>query len=469
MWEKLREWVKHWLGIKLPEEPSPENFVRKYEDVHAENITATIANKLAMLTFADSTLEISDLRMEQPGQRVAMIADVLTRLWNIDIVGITAQIFGKGGKVLVPVVHADHVDICAIDQSRLTIREMDGHRMRAASLLVDTYTYDDRLYFLLADYSLAGMVHTIRYRAVTGDGVPVELTMLPKWREIEPEITIDGVDRLLFAYVRCPRDNRRDAKRYGVPITYGADRDVEELVEHINTYRREYKLTRPMLGLDATLWRNAGGDTGKPVDIASVRKTVQDSDDPFIPFDSRSLDGSGIWQYYSPVIRQNAMSARYQDLCRRIEKVCGLSQGILTDRQALNYANKDEVRAAQYDTFATVKAMRMAWESALEELAYSIDVLAERFGLTPAGARGQYQISIDWDTSLIESTTEAFSQMRELHSAGLVGDAELRQWVLGGTLDDAQTAVEEIRQESAQNGRGTLDSLLGGLNLDGDE
>ena len=467
MWEKFRDWVRKWLGIKLAEEPSPEKWVENYEDIKAENITATIANKLAMLTFADSTLEIRDQRSEAPGARVAAIAEALDQLWRVDAVGITAQIFGKGGKVLVPVVHDNHVEISSIDQNRLQIRAMDGHKLTAASLLVDAMTHEDRRYYLMADYQLTGNTQIIRYRAINAEGAVVELTLLPKWAHIEPELTIAGVDRLLFAFLRCPRDNRRDVKRYGVPVTYGAEKDIAELAEHIKIYAREFKLTRPMLGLDSSLWRNTSPDV--PLDIQSVRRTVQDSDDPFMPFDARTLDGSGIWQYYAPNIRQEAMQRRYQDLCRRIEKVCGLSQGILTERQTLNYANRDEVRAAQYDTFATIRAMREVWERALEDLAYSIDVLCERFGLTPAGARGQYELRMDWDTTLIESTAETFAQMRDLHSAGLVGDAELRQWVMGGTLEDAEQAVAQIREQSAQSGGSSIERLLRGVNLGADE
>lgn len=466
MWERFREWVRRWLGMKLPDEPSPEKYVRQYEDVNAENITSTIANKLAMLTFADSGLTVKDKRTETPGARVQMIADTLVGLWEVDAVSVTAQAFGKGGKVLVPVVHDGHVEITVIDHTRLQIREQDAHRITAASLLVDALTYSEKRYFLMADYQLQDGVQVTRYRAVDADGAVVELSAIPKWQSIEPELTISGVDRLLFAYLRCPTDNRRDDKRYGVPITYGAENDIAELVEHISIYRREYKLARAMLGLDATLWRDSHSEPGKPakpVDIKAIRKSVQDSDDPFVPFDSRSLDGSGVWQHYAPPIRHEAMEVRYSSLCRRIEKACGLSQGILTERQSLNYANKDEVRAAQYDTFAVIQAMRTEWEQVLDDLAYSIDVLCERFGLTPSGGRDQWEIATDWDTSLIESTAEAFSQMRDLHSAGLVRDAELRQWVMGGTLEAAEEAVEQIRTEKAQSGGNALDSLLGRL------
>ena len=154
------------------------------------------------------------------------------------------------------------------------------------------------------------------------------------------------------------------------------------------------------------------------------------------------------------------METRYKSLCRRIEKACGLSQGILTERQSMNYANRDEVRAAQYETFSTVTAMRRNWESAMEDLCYAIDALAERFGITPVGARDRYEIAIDWDMSLIESSTQTFAQMSELNSRGMVADVEMRQWVMGGTTEENEAAIAEIQEK---RGAGGIEKLLSGI------
>ncbi len=450
MWERLKEWLQSRMDLKVQESSAPiDDYVARYEDAEGEDITATIAGKLAMLCFADSTLAVEDRNSpEAPGARVALVQGLLTDLWRCDAGWITAQMLGKGGKVLVPSCSGGTIRIHAIDQSRIAIREMDGNRITAATLLADEVAGRDARYSLLADYALRDGAQRIRYRAVRGDGAELPLDAVDAWAEITPEIGIADTDRLLLAYLRCPRDNRRERRLYGVPITYGAERAIRELEEHAAIYRREYKLTRPMLGLDSSLWRNPGAQQSNMVpEINRLRKTVQDSDDPFVPYDSMSLEGKGIWQYYAPDIRHEAMDARYQMLLRRVEKACGLSQGILTERPALNYANRDEVRAAQYDTFSVVKAIRSEWERALDDLAYAIDVLAERFELTPAGSRGQHALRFDWDQSLIESTEQTFAQMRELQAGGMVSKPELRQWVMGGTLEENSQAIEEIRAQ----------------------
>lgn len=453
MWERLKQWARKWLGINLPEEEQPiEAFAKRYEDIRSENITAVISNKLAMLTFADSTMDITAPGGEKKTLpvRAQLIHDALDAIWQMDASWIAAQIFGKGGKLLIPTVAAGKVAVNVIDQDRMRIIEMDGRRIVSATLLVDTAIKDDRTYYLLSDYVLQDGTQHIRYRIVDEGDHEYPTGSLDLWAQVTPEISIANTDRLLFAFMRSPRDNRTNTKRYGVPITYGAEELLKELTEHANIYRREYRLTRPMLGLDSSLWRDpkapAGTSAGMTID--SVRRTVQDGDDPFIPMETSSMDGKGTWMHFAPSIRQDAMEARYQSLCRRLEKACGLSQGILTERQTMNYANRDEVRAAQYDTFSVIKAMRDEWERGMADLAYAIDVLAEHFGLTPAGSRSQYEIEYDWDTSLIESTSEAWAQNVEAHSAKIISDAELRQWLKGGTLAEAQQAIDEMREDA---------------------
>ena len=62
MLEKIRTLILRLFGVKTA--PVPEgvdDYTRSYEDINAENITATISNKLGMLTFADSTCTIDDV------------------------------------------------------------------------------------------------------------------------------------------------------------------------------------------------------------------------------------------------------------------------------------------------------------------------------------------------------------------------------------------------------------------------
>ena len=80
---------------------------------------------------------------------------------------------------------------------------------------------------------------------------------------------------------------------------------MREIHEHMRLIGREYRLTRPMLGLSAEMWRDPfdGGETG----IARVRRTVQDGEEPFIPIEGAYDEGKTPWLVYAPEIRHEAM------------------------------------------------------------------------------------------------------------------------------------------------------------------
>ena len=446
MWKRFWSWVVSFFK-REPKDVPPTSYAETYENINAENITATICNALASKVFGDSTMTI-----DGTGKRADFVRETVNAWWEDDLPWITSQAFGKGGMVLVPMVTGNNITINAVNQERLFVLSTRGRRITSAALLAESTEIGNAEYnrWLKYDLNESGL-QTITTVVTDYSGKQVPFAVVPEWADIEPEIAISGTDRLLFAFLKCPRDNRIENKTYGVPVTYGAEREILETVEHIGIYRREFKLTRPMLGLDSALWRRKGDTAAAQVmTIDQVKRTVQDDDTPFIPLDQPQMSTSPSWQYFAPAIRQDAMEARLQSLYRRVEKSCSLSQGILTERQTLSYANRDEVRAAQYDTFAVVAAMRKNIEAVIDDLAYAIDVMAERFGLTPSGARGSYAIEYDWDYSMIESTEQSYAQLSDLQTRGGIRLAHLASWVTGVTVDKAQKEIDEAKTIDAQ-------------------
>ena len=444
MWKRFWEWVKSFFK-KTPEPVPSTSYADQYENINGENITATISNALASKVYGDS-----DMVIDGTGKRAELIQSTMNALWEDEMPWITAQAFGKGGMVLVPTVTGGEIVITAANQERLFVTERRGRKASGAVLLaevaqIDNYEYQRWISYQMDDNG----TQTIKTVITDSDGSVVPFFTVPAWESITPEVTIGGTDRLLLGFIRCPRDNRIESKVYGVPITYGAEREVLETVEHYNIYRREILLSRKMLGLPATMWKKKNDTAAATLaTIDQVKRTVQDDDTPFIPVESAIMNETGAWQHYAPEIRVAAMEARLQSLYRRLEKACSLSSGILTEHQALTYANKDEVRAAQYDTFAVITAMRKNVEAAMVDVAYAIDVLAERFGLTPAGARGNYELSFDWDYSMIESTEQTYKQLSDLQTRGGITLAHLTSWVTGDSLDDAKAEIEEAKNDA---------------------
>lgn len=443
MWQRFLTWVKN-LFKRTPEEGPGGSYSEKYEDITGENVTATLSNKLAKKVFGDSTMEVAGTT-----KRADFVRSILAPFFDEDAGFITSQAFGKGGMVVVPVVSGGGVVFTAVNQERVYVSKRSGRNPTAVTLLAETAMIDGDLFRRWMDYDLdPSGLQTIRTVVTDEMGAEVPFASVPAWTDIEPEVSIANTDRLLLGFLTCPTDNRKERRTYGVPITYGADRQVNEYVEHQNIFAREFRLSRMMLGLDAAYWSNKTDVKAQDVrDIGFVHRTVQDSELPFIPIERNRLDGDNDWSVYAPAIRFEAMLGRANYLATQLENTCGLSHGLLSERPQVSYTNRDEVRAVNYDTYCVVRDMRRGLEAMLRDLAYAVDVFAERFGLTPAGGRDSYVLSFDWDLSMIESSQQTYEQLREGRADKVISRAEHRQWIKGGTLEEAKAAIAEIDEE----------------------
>jgi hypothetical protein len=402
-------------------------FKAEYEQKERINFTSIFANSLSNKAVSDSTMTVKDAAGKD-SRRSEWLGDGLQKVWSKNKV-VVAQTLGKGGKVLVPYVQDGRPFVDVIDQSRMVITAMKGDEITGATLMADIGNVNGKVYYRFADYELVGNVHTIRNRATTDRGGPVELNIVPEWAGIMPEIIINGVEHILFGYLKCPQDSREDKQIMGVPITYGGEETIRDLHDCLNDMRREYRLKKSFVGADERLF---GKDSNLP-DNGLFKKFKQ----------SGLKDGS-FWEIFDPMIRDSSYLARFQQLCGILESTVGVSPGILTKAEK-TYVTDDEIKQQNSDTFAMVDSIRSNIETAFQQTAYALDVLAEFYGATPAGAMGDWQIIWDWDYSMMESSTETFTQLSELESRGLILPERLVSFATGMNLEDARTEVKAAK------------------------
>lgn len=466
MFEKFLAWVAM-LFDRKPQTPTEAFGAQKaeaeYKRIDQINFALIFGQRLANIAFSDSTQDVADADGNPDGQRAAVIREPLA--WAFKRARkITAQVLATGGRLIVPYVADGAVKCDLVEQERLYILDTAGEKITSAAILADSTVQNDRHYFRWVGYTLINGALQIRNRVTDEAGHTLPLASFDAWKELPDEYVIQNMERIPFAFLRCPGDNHRTKELYGTPITYGSEAIIQQIKDQMRTIAREYTLTRPMLGLDATLWRKRlPGDGSRGID--DVRKTVQDSDDPFIPVDGYADDQRVPWMIYAPAIRDAAMYNRLDRLFDLLEKSVGTSRGILTARETAN-ATATEIRAANHDTFVMVDAIREMWNDAMDDLAAAADALAEHFGLSPAGERGNYSVTFDWDMSLFESSSETFQQLSELQDRGAVSLAELRQWARGGTLDEAQAKIDEIKASGEHDS--AIDKILTGTDVTGD-
>lgn len=426
IWGTIVDWAKRIFGISslITSNESQKNttYTTNYEDCEGVNFTAIFANKLSSFVVSESMVSVIPKNAGPETERIVLLNETLNRLWEKSR-KFTARLLGVGGIAIIPYVSSNRIYMDIVAQDRISINKMRGDQVTGATILADFMVKDSRRYYRWTDYQLEGKTHIIRNKA-TFDGGVISLTSIPEWADIPEEIRIENVDRLLFAFIKSPADNRRTHDLYGVPITYGCDKIICEIQDTLKQIEQEYALKRSFVGVDSRLF---GKDERLP------------SNGLF-----RFLTGStndNLWEIFDPKIRDSAYYNRLDHLLELLEKQVGVSRGILTKPESRG-ATATEIKAGLYDTYSLVEAVRDVIERGMDDFVYACDILANAYNLASAAA---YDIRIDWSYALIESSSESFAQYLQAEAVGAIEPAEIRQYLMTDeTLEEARVRVDEI-------------------------
>ena len=411
-----------------------EKYAVEYERIDDINFNSIFSNKLANYVINDSNVDIVG-----ENKRVDLLNNTVKSMWK-KAKKITSMSFGYGGVVLVPYVKGGKIYYNIVPQSRVTIDMMEGDVITGATILADKKVISqqigvDKVYIRWTNYKVVnGNVEiTQSFTDERGNTIPVP----DFWQNIELKKTITNVDRVLFGYIKSPINNRRTNDKYGVPITYGCDATISEIKETMKQLFREYKLKEAFVGADVTMFN---GDNALPTN--GLFKKVDAGDDTF-------------FEVFDPAFRP--FTDRLNELYRRLEHEIGTSAGILSEVSTPN-ATATEIRRAMYDTFTIVDDMRSNIEQGLNDFIYAANVLANAYNLSP---NGEYDVSYDWDYSLLEDSQEAFTQMATANGKGIISDVEFRQWMKPNeSLEESEKAIADIKA-SEPNVEAVLGNNLG--------
>ena len=423
MFQKFIMWIFRLFNIQSQttqkEVEDNQKYAVEYERIDEINFNSIFSNKLANYVINDSNVNITG-----ENARVELLNKVLQSMWK-KAKKITSMGFGYGGVILVPYVKSGKIYYNIVSQSRVTIDEVEGENITGATIIADKKTVNrgignSKTYYRLTNYKVRNGNIEITQKFTDENGH--EVAVPDFWKNIELKKVITGVDRALFGYIKSPINNRKTDDKYGVPITYGCDSTIAEIKETMKQLYREYKLKEAFVGADSTMFN--GKDS---LPLNGLFKKVDAGDDNF-------------FEVFDPAFRP--FTERLQELFRRLEHEIGTSAGILSEVNTAN-ATATEIKRSMYDTFTIVDDMRSNIEKGIEDFLYSANVLANAYNLTP---QGEYEVSFDWDYSLLEDSQETFSQLITAQSKGIISEVEIRQWLKPDeTLEDSQKAIEEIK------------------------
>lgn len=426
MWQSILEWISKIFGkdksITTDKQFSKNaEYTQKYKDISDINFGEIFSNRLATMATSDSHF-LMDLKENKQNLRADLLNTIALSVWD-KLYKLASLALGTGGSLIVPYVQNGKFKFDIASQDRLCINAKDGEKIIDATVLADAITIRNNVFYRFVNYAIENNTLIITNKVTTQHGRP---TTVKQWENIQ-DIAIQNVDRVPFGFIKSPVDNRDSNDDYGVPITYGCDKIIKEIKDCLKQIQDEFELKKVKLLADERLF-DKDTKTGK----LSVKDKV------FVLL--KGMSDKKLAETFSPDIREGSYYARLTKLFELLEKSVGTSRGILTTPDA-TYENKDAVREANRATWSIVSALRKSIEKAFDDVLYACDVYANYYNMSPAG---EYTYKFDWDYSLIESSTETFSQMKDLQSKGAMSKAELRAWATGEDLKTAQEKIDEI-------------------------
>ena len=280
-------------------------------------------------------------------------------------------------------------------------------------------------------------------------GSEVALTDVEQWKDLAPEATLDNTDGQMFGWYKVAAANNVDVDcPMGVSVFHKA----------LNTIKQaDIQYSR-------LLWEFEGSELAIDVDPLALRPqkpaSYTGAGEPKYELPKlnerlfRAVDvGENNYNVFSPAIRDTALLNGLNRLLMMIEDLSGLSRGTLSDAP-LEARTATELRILRQRTYATIADNQAALERCLRDVVRAMDKYATIYKLAPAG---DYELSFEWDDSILTDRAQEMSERLELVARGIIGKAEMRRWYTGETEPQAKAAIQAIQQEILNQ---SLDAMM---------
>lgn len=336
--------------------------------------------------------------------------------------------FDANGKVVEAAFIQTKVDKA---QERVFIR-LEYHKLDKRTVTVQNMAFES------TDMSLA---NSNNIKSASNLGKQISLTAVPEWSNLQPTTVIEDVDRLLFAYFRMPEANTVDP--YSPLGVSGYSRVIQLIKDADMQYSR-------------LLWEFEGSELAIDVDRDALQYMEGKTDEmghSVLPqkqqrlFRKVDLNTEDTYNVFAPAIRDNSLINGLNTILMRIEDATGLSRGTISEVNQQEAKTATELKILKQRSYATNTDIQMALQDTLEDVVYVMDVYCTLYEVTPPG---EYEVSFEWDDSIIVDSESELSKRITLMQNGLASKLETRMWYFGETENQAKQALQQIDEETRQ-------------------
>lgn len=276
---------------------------------------------------------------------------------------------------------------------------------------------EGKYYFTRLEYhdlDLSTKTYTIKnkaYMSTTEEilGQEISLTAVEDWKNIQETVVINNIERPLFGYFKIPFANTIDPDSpISVSVYSRATKLIEEADKQFSRLLWEFEGSELAIDADPTALQSSK--------IMSDKLELPKLKDRLFRATGSNKDGKAFYEVFSPEIRETDLYKGFNDILKRIEFVCGMAYGTISDPELIE-KTATEIRSAKQRSYATVSDIQTALEDALEDTIYAMDVLATLYHLAPIG---KYETSYEWDDSILVDAKEEQTIMMQEANMGYI-------------------------------------------------
>ena len=280
---------------------------------------------------------------------------------------------------------------------------------------------------------------------------------------LSPDTTIEDVHQAFFQYVRPFGANYADDNSpLGMSIYAPALNTLHGLDIMFDSLQREFVLGKKRIIAPARSMKVSAGVNGsRPDRYFDADDEVWEALATDNPEDLKIYDNS-VDLRVEPHI--TGINGDLSILCAQI----GFDPGTLSFDATKGLKTATEVISENSKTFGTVKAHENLLKDALVDMVHAIFDLAARYGLTWEGKTveslisGGYDVSVQFDDSIIEDKNAEINRGVSLVGAGLLSKKKFMTDLLGYTPEDADSELKQISEEQRTNSV-IVDRIFGGM------
>lgn len=429
LWENIYENEAEWL---------------KKDEIESLELGASIANEFARLTTLEMKTEITGSEranfLDKQYKKVLEHLNEKLEIGNA-VGGLLFKPYVKNNQLYVDLVRGSCFYPTDFDSSGNIIGGIFASQLTKNECIYTRLEYH-RFYENGLQEDINYIIKNVAYRSNDKSilGTKIDLSKIAEWKDIQEITAIKYLQKPLFSYYKPPIANNIDPDSpLGVSVYARAVDLIKKADKQFGRIDWEYESSERAVYVDEL--------ATKPTQKNDKKFKVNKLKGRLYKTLNTGLPNTDFFKDYSPDIRDESYWKGLNKILQRIEFNVGLAYGTLSEPNIVD-KTATEIKSSKQRSYATVSKMQENLQKALENLVYAMDVLTTLYNLAP---QGNYEISFNWDDSLVVDTEkEQILQMQEVN-AGLRSKVRYIMFRYGLTEQQAFEELERIKQEKMNN------------------